>query len=77
MNLAKITPPASNAVPTRERLLLMLDIGGLLKIVQGGDHGAETVLDECRCKGEESKKVFFSNSAAHLLSIVCLFQQSR
>jgi DNA-binding SARP family transcriptional activator len=55
--------------------LLILEIDGWLKIAQGDYHGAEAVLDECRRKGEEFEKAFFSVSAAHLLSIVYLFQR--
>jgi LuxR family maltose regulon positive regulatory protein len=53
---------------------LSLDISGWLKIAQGDYRGAELLLGECKRKGEESRNMFFSASAAHLLSIAYLFQ---
>lgn len=38
---------------------LALVIGGWLKIAQGDHHGAELLLDECNCRGEESPDAFF------------------
>jgi DNA-binding SARP family transcriptional activator len=53
---------------------LSLDISGWLKIAQGDYRGAELLLAECKQQGEESRNMFFSASAAHLLAIAYLFQ---
>lgn len=55
--------------------LLMLDIGGWVKLAQGDLRTAELMLMECLRAGERSGKRFFSLSASHLLSIVYLFQR--
>ncbi len=55
--------------------LLMLDIGGWIRLAQGDHLEAEQLLEECRQRGEETGRPFFSVSAAHLLSLVHLFQR--
>jgi len=55
--------------------LLLLEIGGWLRIAEGDLRGAEALLQECLQRGEAGGKMFFSISAAHLLSIAFLFQR--
>ena len=55
--------------------LLMLAIGGWIRMAQGDLRSAEVMLTECLRAGERSSKRFFSVTASHLLSIVYLFQR--
>lgn len=69
---------ASRDLADRHRLetigLLLLEIGGWLRIAEGDLAGAEVMLRECLKRGEAGEKPFFSVSAAHLLSLAYRFQ---
>ncbi len=53
---------------------LSLDIGGWLKIAKGEYETAESLLKQCRSKGEERENAFFTASSAHLLAVNYLHQ---
>lgn len=55
--------------------LLLLEIGGWLKLAQGHPRDAEILLTDCIRRGDLGGKQFFSVSASHLLSLVYLFQR--
>lgn len=54
--------------------LLTLDIGGWLKTAKGEYEAAESLLKQCRSKGEERENAFFMASSAHLLAVNYLHQ---
>ncbi|MGE5172782.1 MAG: BTAD domain-containing putative transcriptional regulator [Betaproteobacteria bacterium] len=53
---------------------LSLDIGGWLKTAMGDYDAAESLLRQCREKGEERENAFFTASSAHLLAVNYLHQ---
>jgi LuxR family maltose regulon positive regulatory protein len=53
---------------------LSLDIGGWLKTAKGEYEAAESLLKQCRSKGEERENTFFTASSAHLLAVNYLHQ---
>jgi LuxR family maltose regulon positive regulatory protein len=53
---------------------LSLDIGGWLKTAKGEYEAAESLLKQCRIKGEERENAFFTASSAHLLAVNYLHQ---
>jgi LuxR family maltose regulon positive regulatory protein len=53
---------------------LSLDIGGWLKTATGDYDAAESLLKQCRKKGEERENTFFTASSAHLLAVNYLHQ---
>jgi LuxR family maltose regulon positive regulatory protein len=53
---------------------LSLDIGGWIKTAKGEYEAAESLLRQCRIKGEERENAFFTASSAHLLAVNYLHQ---